>query len=169
MGVSVAITTTKREETIMNLAPVTVVGNLTADPELVFLPSGAAKCSFSVAVNYVWYDDAKEKQEKTSFINVIAWRYLAENFARTGEKGIGVMVQGRLEQRSWEEKETGAKRSTTEIVAEEIGILTRSIESLERRKAQSAPGGEKSSAATTPPRQPRRAVSVGVATEEEPF
>lgn len=151
----------------MNLAPVTVVGNLTADPELVFLPSGAAKCSFSVAVNYVWYDDSKEKQEKTSFINVIAWRYLAENFARVGEKGIGVMVQGRLEQRSWDDKESGQKRSTTEIVAEEVAILARSIESLERRKAQSAPGGEKSSASATP-RQTRRAVSVG-ASEEEPF
>ena len=150
----------------MNLAPVTVVGNITADPELMFLPSGAAKCSFSVAVNYVWYDEAKEKQEKTSFINVIAWRYLAENFARVGEKGIGVMVQGRLEQRSWEEKETGAKRSTTEIVAEEIAILTRSIESLERRKAQSPGGAEKSGA--TAPRQQRRAVSVG-ASEEETF
>ena len=150
----------------MNLAPVTVVGNLTADPELVFLPSGIGKCSFSVAVNYVWYDDAKEKQEKTSFINVIAWRYLAENFARVGEKGIGVMVQGRLEQRSWEDKETGQKRSTTEIVAEEVAILARSIEKLERRKA--SPGGEKSGTTTYTPRQSRRTVSVG-ATEEEPF
>jgi len=151
----------------MNLAPVTVVGNITSDPELVFLPSGVAKCSFSVAVNHIWYDEAKEKQEKTSFINVIAWRYLAENLARSAEKGIGVMVLGRLEQRSWDDKETGQKRSTTEIVAEEIGILTRSIESIERRKSQSPQGGEKSSAAATP-RQPRRAVSVG-ASEEEPF
>ena len=150
----------------MNLAPVTVVGNLTADPELVFLPSGIGKCSFSVAVNYVWYDDAKEKQEKTSFINVIAWRYLAENFARVGEKGIGVMVQGRLEQRSWEDKETGQKRSTTEIVAEEVAILARSSEKLERRTA--SPGGEKSGTTTSTPRQSRRTVSVG-ATEEEPF
>lgn len=150
----------------MNLAPVTVVGNITSDPELVFLPSGVAKCSFSVAVNHIWYDEAKEKQEKTSFINVIAWRYLAENLARSAEKGIGVMVLGRLEQRSWDDKETGQKRSATEIVAEEIGILTRSIESIERRKSQGA-GGEKSSAAATP-RQPRRAVSVG-ASEEEPF
>lgn len=153
----------------MNLAPTTVVGNITSDPELVFLPSGAAKCSFSVAVNHVWYDENKEKQEKTSFINVISWRYLAENFARVAEKGIGVIVQGRLEQRSWEDKETGQKRSTTEIVAEEIGILTRSIESLERRRAQGGTegGNQKSSVATTP-RQPRRAVSVG-ASEEEPF
>jgi single-strand DNA-binding protein len=119
-----------------------------------------------VAVNHVWYDEAKEKQEKTSFINVIAWRYLAENLARSAEKGIGVMVLGRLEQRSWDDKETGQKRSTTEIVAEEIGILTRSIESIERRKSQGA-GGEKSSGAAAP-RQPRRAVSVG-SSEEEPF
>jgi single-strand DNA-binding protein len=150
----------------MNLAPVTVVGNITSDPELMFLPSGVAKCSFSVAVNHIWYDEAKEKQEKTSFINVIAWRYLAENLARSAEKGIGVMVLGRLEQRSWDDKETGQKRSTTEIVAEEIGILTRSIESIERRKSQGA-GGEKSSGAAAP-RQPRRAVSVG-SSEEEPF
>ncbi len=157
----------------MNLAPTTVVGNLTADPELVFLPSGAAKCSFSVAVNHVWYDENKEKQEKTSFINVIAWRYLAENFARVGEKGIGVIVHGRLEQRSWDDKETGQKRSTTELVAEEVGILARSIETLERRRAQgSAAGGEgsnqKSGGAATP-RQQRRAVSVGAAEESEPF
>lgn len=152
----------------MNLAPTTVVGNITADPELVFLPSGAAKCSFSVAVNHVWYDENKEKQEKTSFINVIAWRYLAENFARCAEKGIGVIVQGRLEQRSWDDKETGQKRSTTEIVAEEIGILTRSIESLERRKASGGEGGQQKSGAAATPRAPRRAVSVG-ASEAEPF
>jgi len=153
----------------MNLAPTTVVGNITSDPELVFLPSGAAKCSFSVAVNHVWYDENKEKQEKTSFINVVAWRYAAENFARVGEKGIGVIVHGRLEQRSWDDKETGQKRSTTELVAEEIGILTRSIESLERRKGQQNPeGAQKKSGAATTPRQPRQAVSVG-ATEEEPF
>jgi len=147
----------------MNLAP-------TKDPELVFLPSGAAKCSFSVAVNHVWYDENKEKQEKTSFINVTAWRYLAEGFARVGEKGIGVIVHGRLEQRSWDDKETGQKRSTTELVAEEIGILTRSIESLERRKGQNPDGAQRKSGATTAPRQPRQAVSVG-ATEvtEEPF
>lgn len=153
----------------MNLAPTTVVGNITSDPELVFLPSGAGKCSFSVAVNHVWYDENKEKQEKTSFINVVAWRYLAENFARVGEKGIGVIVHGRLEQRSWDDKETGQKRSTTELVAEEIGILTRSIESLERRRAQGgAEGGNQKSSASATPRQTRRAVSVG-ASEEEPF
>jgi len=152
----------------MNLSPTTVVGNITADPELVFLPSGAAKCSFSVAVNHVWYDDNKEKQEKTSFINVVSWRYLAENFARVGEKGIGVIVHGRLEQRSWEDKETGQKRSATELVAEEIGILARSIESIERRRAQNAGGEQQKSGETAAPRQPRRTVSVG-ASEEEPF
>lgn len=153
----------------MNLAPVTVVGNITSDPELVFLASGVGKCSFSVAVNHIWYDENKEKQEKTSFINVIAWRYLAENFARVAEKGIGVIVQGRLEQRSWEDKETGQKRSTTEIVAEEIGILARSIETLERRRAQGGSAGEQKSGGAATPRQQRRAVSVGATEESEPF
>jgi single-strand DNA-binding protein len=156
----------------MNLSPTTVVGNITADPELVYLPSGAAKCSFSVAVNHIWYDENKEKQEKTSFVNVISWRYLAENFARVAEKGIGVIVQGRLEQRSWEDKESGQKRSTTEIVAEEIGILARSIESLERRRAQgntTTDASEQKSSGAPASRQQRRTVSVGAPKEEEPF
>ena len=69
--------------------------------------------------------------------------------------------------RSWDDKETGQKRSTTEIVAEEIGILARSIESLERRKASGGEGNQKSGTAATP-RAPRQKVSVG-ASEEEPF
>lgn len=153
----------------MNLSPVTVVGNVTADPELVYLPSGAGKCSFSVAVNHIWYDENKEKQEKVSFINVIAWRFAAENFARVAEKGIGVIVQGRLEQRSWEDKETGQKRSATEIVADDIGILTRSLESIERRKASDQQGQAKSSPQGTP-RLSARKVSVGAGeSQEEPF
>jgi single-strand DNA-binding protein len=63
----------------MNLSPITVIGNITADPELTFLTSGTPKLTFSVAVNHVWYDDKNEKQEKVSFVNVTAWRYLAEN------------------------------------------------------------------------------------------
>ena len=115
----------------MNLAPITVVGNLTADPELTYTTSGQAKLSFSVASTHVWYDQAGEKQEKTSYFNIAAWRYLAENSARTLEKGIGVIVYGRLEQ-----------RSAVELVAEEVAISTKSLETIERRQrsenAQSA-------------------------------
>lgn len=149
----------------MNLAPVTVSGNITADPELTVLPNGTPKCSFSVAVNYVWYDDNREKQERVSFINVTAWRYQAENFARVAEKGIGVIVTGRLEQRSYEDKE-GNKRSATEIVAEEIGILTRSIESLERKRAAGGDGAAPARPQQQAARRPRQAATVGA---DEPF
>jgi single-strand DNA-binding protein len=125
----------------MNLAPVTIVGNLTADPELTYTTSGQGRLTFSVAQTHVWYDQAGEKQEKTSYFNVTAWRYLAENSARTLEKGIGVIVYGRLEQRSYEDKE-GNKRSIVEVVAEEIAISTKSLETIERRqRSESADGG----------------------------
>jgi len=150
----------------MNLSPVTIIGNITADPEMVFLPSGTAKLSFSVAVNYVWYDDKNEKQEKVSFINVIAWRWVAENFARVGEKGIGVIVSGRLEQRSYEDKE-GNKKSVTEVVAEDIGILSRSIESLERKKAN--PDAAARSAAKTPNHPQRQQQGANIPEDAEAF
>lgn len=119
----------------MNLAPVTIVGNLTVDPELTYTQSDQARLSFSVATNHVWYDAQGQKQEKPSYHNVVAWRYLAENSARTLEKGIGVIIFGRLEQRSYEDKD-GNKRSIVEIVAEEIGISTKSLETVTRRQRQ---------------------------------
>lgn len=159
----------------MNLAPVTIMGNVTADPELTFTANGQARLSFSVATNHVWYDQSNEKQEKTSYYNVVAWRYLAEHAARSLEKGIAVVVFGRLEQRSYEDKE-GNKRSVVEVVAEEVAIATKSIESLERRVRQnndgngnqqsSGQGQRRSRPATTQAPRPAMA-STGF--EEEPF
>ena len=123
----------------MNPAPVVIVGNVTADPELTFTTSGQARLTFSVASNYVWYDQAGEKQEKVSFFNITAWRYTAENAAKTLQKGIGVIVTGRLEQRTWDDKETGQKRSTVEVIADEVGINTRAIEAVTRRTKHCAP------------------------------
>lgn len=123
----------------MNLAPVTIIGNVTADPELTYTQSGQGRLTFSVAVNHVWYDQSDVKQEKVSFHNVVAWRYLAEHAARTVEKGIGVIVHGRLEQRSYDDKE-GNKRSITELVAEEIGIATKSLETITRKQNKSGDG-----------------------------
>jgi len=120
----------------MNTSPITVIGNLTADPEATFTTSGQMKLTFTVAASHIWYDNDGAKQEKTSFFNVAAWRYVAENASKTLEKGIGVIVYGRLEQRSYEDKD-GNNRSFIELVAEEIGISTRSIDEVTRR----APSG----------------------------
>jgi single-strand DNA-binding protein len=152
----------------MNPAPVVIIGNVTAEPELTYTTSNQARLSFSVASNYVWYDQAGEKQEKVSFFNVTAWRYTAENAAKTLEKGIGVIVTGRLEQRTWEDKE-GNKRSTVEVIADEVAINTKAIEAVTRRAKQE--GGQDGSAAPTRRQKPaisRQPVGVG-ADESEPF
>lgn len=152
----------------MNLAPVTIMGNLTADPELTFTTNGQARLSFGVASNHVWYDQDGEKQEKPSYFNVVAWRYLAENSARVLEKGIAVVVHGRLEQRSYDDKE-GNKRSTVEVVAEEIAISTKSLESVERR-AKSEGGQQGGNGGGNAQGQRRSRPATGrPAPEDEPF
>lgn len=119
----------------MAITPTTIVGNLTSDPELKFTTNGKAQLKFSVAVNDNYTDASGEKVEKTSFFNVVAWGYLAENSAAVLEKGIGVVIVGTLDQRSWDDKETGQKRSTVEVKAMEVGVRTGSVESVQRRKA----------------------------------
>jgi len=100
---------------------VTLIGNLTRDPELRYTPSGAAQCSFGLAVNRRWQNrQTNEWEEATSFFNVVAWRELAENIGECFTKGMRVIVSGRLEQRSWETQE-GEKRSVVEVVADEVG------------------------------------------------
>jgi single-strand DNA-binding protein len=147
----------------MNHSPTVLIGNVTSDPDLTYTTNGQARLSFSVAVNYVWYDNGGEKQEKTSYFNITAWRYTAENAARVLEKGIGVIVTGRLEQRSYETKE-GEKRSTVELVAEEIAVNVGALESVTRRKRSE--GGSSDAKAT---RRPRQAVPAGAGESDEPF
>ena len=122
----------------MSNADITVTGNLTADPELKFGANGNARLSFSVASNKR-FKVGDEWQEETSFFNAVAWRGIAEQAANVLEKGMPVIIKGRLEQRSWENTE-GEKRSTVEIVADAIAINTFGIESLERRRGGA--GGE---------------------------
>jgi single-strand DNA-binding protein len=154
----------------MNNSPITVIGNVTADPELTFTASGQARLGFSVAVNYVWYDTNNEKQEKVSFVNVVAWRYTAENGAKTLEKGIGVVVIGRLEQRTYEDKE-GNNRSAVEVVADQIAINTSAIEAVTRR--QRSEGGQGNTNKTTTsgdkPRPNTKRTLANVGADDEPF
>lgn len=100
---------------------VTIIGNVTRDPELRFTPNGQATASFGLAVNRRWQNrQTQEWEEETSFFDVQCWRDLAENVAESIPRGARVIVHGRLEQRSWEDKDTGQKRSKVEINAEEV-------------------------------------------------
>jgi single-strand DNA-binding protein len=100
---------------------VTLIGNVTRDPELRFTPSGQATATFGLAVNRRWQNrQTQEWEEATSFFDIVCWREMAENASESIGRGSRVIVTGRLEQRSWETQE-GEKRSKVEVVADEVG------------------------------------------------
>ena len=100
---------------------ITVVGNLTRDPEIRYTASGQAKAQLGIAVSRRWQNrQTNEWEERTSFFNVVCWGDMAENVSDSVAKGTRVIVNGRLEQRSWE-TEQGEKRSVVEIIADEVG------------------------------------------------
>src|SRR3954467_14177431 len=124
-----------------NLNSITVVGNITRDPEMRFTPSGVSKVTFGVAVNRSWRNQqSNEWEEQTSFFNFVCWRELADNVGASLKKGTRVVVTGRLEQRSWE-TDQGEKRSVTEIVADEAGPSLRFATAEVHRVERSGPGG----------------------------
>src|SRR5213082_3776715 len=152
----------------MNGNSVTLVGNVTRDPELRFTPSGQATASFGLAVNRVWNDrQTNERKEAVSFFDVVCWREMAENTSESLQKGARVIVTGRLEQRSWENQE-GERRSVVEVVADEIGPslrwATAKVEKTERRSGDGAGGGGGGRPAANEPASPS-----GPAFDEEPF
>lgn len=104
----------------MNLNKAIVIGNLTADPEVRTTPSGDKVANFSVATNRIWTDRAtNEKKQKTEFHNIVAWRRLAEIAEQYLNKGGLIMIEGRLETRSWDDQ-NGTRRYRTEIIAENM-------------------------------------------------
>jgi len=123
---------------------ITIIGNVTREPELRFTPSGQANTRFGVAVNRKWQDRGGEWQEAVSFFDVVAWREMAENIGQSVQKGSRVIVTGRLEQRSYETKE-GQKRSVVEIIADEVGPSLRwatvDIHRNERKEGQGSYSG----------------------------
>ena len=102
----------------MNLNKAIIIGNITRDPELRALPSGGKVCSFSVATNRVWKDKAGARQEQVEYHNVVAFGRQAETISQYMKKGSSIMVEGRIQTRSWQDKNSGEKKYRTEIIAE---------------------------------------------------
>jgi single-strand DNA-binding protein len=101
---------------------VTLMGNLTRDPELRQIPSGQSVCSFSLALNRAYKDQASnEWKEATDYIDVVAWAGLGERVAQYLSKGRRCLVVGRLQSRSWEQD--GQKRSKVEVLANDVTFL----------------------------------------------
>lgn len=97
-----------------------IIGNLTRDPELKALPSGIKVCSFSVATNRVWKDKNGAKQEAADYHNVVVFGRQAETVAQYMKKGSQVMVEGRMQTRSWDDQATGTKKYRTEVIADRV-------------------------------------------------
>jgi single-strand DNA-binding protein len=105
-----------------SLNKVTLIGNLTRDPELRYTPQGTAVCTFGVATNRQWTTESGEKKEDAEFHRVVAWNKLAEICSQLLTKGRKVYVEGRLQTRSWTGQD-GAQRTTTEIVISDMIVL----------------------------------------------
>lgn len=122
---------------------VTVIGNLTADPELRFTPSGAAVANFTIASTPRTFDRQSNewKDGETLFLRSSVWREAAENVAETLQKGMRVIAQGRLKSRSFETKE-GERRTVTELDVDEIGPSLRYASAQVQRNARDDQSGQ---------------------------
>lgn len=103
----------------MYLNKALIIGNLTRDPELKALPSGIKVCQFSLATNRVWKDKNGAKQEAADYHNVVVFGRSAELTAQYLKKGASALVEGRMQTRSWDDKE-GKKNYRTEVVADRV-------------------------------------------------
>jgi single-strand DNA-binding protein len=151
---------------------VTLVGNVTRDPELRFINSGQATASFGLAVNRRWQNrKTQEWEEQVSFFDVVCWREMAENVSESLTKGMRVVVTGRLDQRSWETQE-GDKRSKIEITADEIAPSLRWATAQVTRNERRDGGGGRPSPSSSQSKQNNNQpadTSTGYGYDEEPF
>ncbi len=106
-----------------SLNKVTLIGNLGKDPELRYTNSGVPVATFSLATNETWKDQEGNVQERTEWHNIVAWQKLAEICGEWLKKGNKVYIEGRIQTRSWDDKNTGQKRYSTEIIANDMIML----------------------------------------------
>ncbi len=117
---------------------VQIIGNLTRDPELRYTPNGTAVCTMSLATNRSWTSgDGGPRQEETQYHRVVTWSKLAEICGKYLKKGNKAYVAGRLQTRKWQTKD-GQERETTEIVADNVIILTPSGAPREESASESS-------------------------------
>lgn len=127
----------------MYLNKVLIIGNLTRDPELKSIPSGIKVCSFSVATNRVWKDKNGAKQEAADYHNIVVFGRQAETVAQYMRKGSQVMIEGRLQTRSWDDAATNIKKYRTEIIADRVQFGTSSGGAVKSTSNQETSSGKK--------------------------
>jgi single-strand DNA-binding protein len=140
-----------------NLNKVMLIGNLTRDPELRHTPKGTAVSEISMAINRVWNNDQGQKQEETTFVEVTLWGRQAELAQQYLTKGRPVYIEGRLNLDTWDDKETGKKRSKLRVIGENMQFLSSGTSaggggggSSERSSQASSPSQRQSSPQGSP-------------------
>ena len=128
-----------------NLNKVLLLGNVTRDPEVRYTPKGSAVCDLGIAVNRTYTTDSGEKREEVTFVDVTLWGRTAEVASEYLKKGRPVFIEGRLQMDTWDDKQTGQKRSRLRVVAENMQLL----------------GGRPPAAAADATGEIRRAIYIG--------
>jgi single-strand DNA-binding protein len=149
-----------------NLNRVLLIGNLTRDPELRYTPKGTAVTDFGLAVSRIYSGEDGEKKEETTFVDVTLWARLAEIAGQYLKKGRPVFIEGRLQLDTWDDKQTGQKRSRLRVVGENLQLLGSRPEG---EASSSAPPPRRPSAAAPPSRQEPRDPDLDVEPDDIPF
>jgi single-strand DNA-binding protein len=153
---------------------VILVGNLTRDPELRYTPKGTAIAKIGVAVNRVWTNEAGEKKEEVTFVDVDIFGRTAENVGHYMRKGRPILIEGRLRLDQWDDKQTGQKKSRLGVVAETVQFLGSPGGSGGEGNGPAAPAARPArpaapaAAAPTPPPEPPEA-EVPPESDDVPF
>jgi len=151
----------------MDLNKAMVIGRLTRDPEVRATPSGTNVANFAVATNFSWKDSSGNKQDRTEYHDVVAWRKLADIIGQYVKKGSKVYIEGRLETRSWDDQ-NGVKKYRTEIIADNM-IMLDSKGAGAPQGGSPFPSNGAGSTPTPPPPPPAPPADDEIRVEDIPF
>jgi single-strand DNA-binding protein len=144
-----------------NLNKVMLMGNLTRDPEVKYTPKGTAVTEIGMAINHFFTTEAGEKREEVTFVDVTFWGRQAETVGQYLKKGRPIFVEGRLQLDTWDDKQSGQKRSKLRVRGESFQFLGG------RSGADAEGGGEQSSAPAKPPQRTKPPADPDLEPEED--
>ena len=149
-----------------NLNRVLLIGNLTRDPEVRYTPKGTAVADIGIAVNRVYSGEDGEKKEEVTFVDVTLWGRKAEVAQEYLKKGRPVFIEGRLQLDTWDDKQTGQKRSRLRVVAENMQMLGSRGDS---EAGSTAPGTQRRTTPPPPQRQAPKDPDLDAEPDDIPF
>lgn len=152
-----------------SLNKVLLMGNLTRDPEVRYTPKGTAVAETGIAVNRVWSNEAGQKQEETVFMDIVFWGRQAEIAKQYLTKGRPVFIEGRLTMDTWDDKQTGQKRTKHRVAVENFQFLGQRGDDSRTNMENTEPAQRTSRSAAPTPRQDTPADDAPLSDDDIPF